>query len=233
VTVAVSGTLLQRDALLACLKALPGATVLERSTEGDYSDQVVTNSVTTRSDDPKPDGKQRVFVLPGITDGQRQDLHPCVDRPGLGEVVETADRVEVQATGDAASRRAIQTCLQALPFLEDLQVLPEEPFVDPSSAAALALAQPATFRLDPTQPYDPEVASVALLVREQSCASGRLATGRIAPAVVTYMPSEVRVTVSVIAISGGGRCPLNPETPFSLSLREGLDGRPLVDANAR
>jgi hypothetical protein len=234
VTVAFSGTVAQRSAVLACLRALPGATVLERATDTEFGDSIVESSDSKRADDPKPDGKQQVFVLPSaVSDEQRAELYPCVDRPGLGEVIQTASRVEIQATGDAASRKDTQRCLEALPFHTDLQVLPEEPFIDPNSAAARAKALPATFRLDPTWPYEPEVLSVALLVREQSCASGRLATGRIAPAVVTYTPTEVRVALSAVPVAGGGRCPLNPETPFVLFLREGLDGRPVIDANAR
>lgn len=77
----------------------------------------------------------------------------------------------------------------------------------------------------------PAATSIELLVREQACASGAPATGRIELVELRETPEEVSVRIGVRPREGGQDCPSNPPTPFVVELSKPLAERSIVDAS--
>lgn len=69
-----------------------------------------------------------------------------------------------------------------------------------------------------------------LLVREQDCASGQSAAGLIASD-VRYQEDAVVVFVNVRERTEDRSCPGNPDTPHTVTLREPLGDREVLDGN--
>ena len=76
----------------------------------------------------------------------------------------------------------------------------------------------------------PDDRTLALLVREQACASRQSAEGRIASD-VRYEDDAVTVWVNVRARTGDQSCPGNPDTPYKIELREPVRDRKILDGN--
>ena len=103
----------------------------------------------------------------------------------------------------------------------------------------LAVAPPgyvaATWKLDPAYSFSANSKEIQVLVMEQACDSGRLATGRIAQS-VRYEGDRVLVELAVrlppevngmIVVT----CPANPWTPYLVQLSEPVGQRDLFDAS--
>lgn len=84
-----------------------------------------------------------------------------------------------------------------------------------------------------SRPVDETVTTVPLLIREQACASGRSAEGRIEAPEVDYRQDAVVVTIRVQKRSDSEDCPGNPDTRYVLRLQEPLGKRPLLDGGQR
>jgi hypothetical protein len=65
------------------------------------------------------------------------------------------------------------------------------------------------------------------LLREQACASGGSPEGRILGPWIEYRSDAIVVTYRVRVV--GGRCPMNPTYPITISLAEDLGSRSLLD----
>lgn len=86
-------------------------------------------------------------------------------------------------------------------------------------------------RLDPESPLLPGEGSVRLLVHENTCASGRPATGRIRVPLLEPAADGIRIAIGTVARAGNQNCQGNPETPYTLELPEPPGDRPLIDAS--
>lgn len=75
----------------------------------------------------------------------------------------------------------------------------------------------------------PDATVLDVFVREQSCASGRSAEGRIEQPELEYCEDTISVAVFVTPLPGPQQCPGNPLTPFRVELGEPLRGRTLLD----
>ncbi|HEY5196918.1 MAG TPA: hypothetical protein VIJ51_07810 [Solirubrobacteraceae bacterium] len=85
------------------------------------------------------------------------------------------------------------------------------------------------WRVDPDHPVDPSAMTLRLLVREEGCASGLSATGRVQPLDIAADAAEVTLTVYVTPLPGSQECPMNPETPVIVDLPQALGDRALRD----
>lgn len=92
-------------------------------------------------------------------------------------------------------------------------------------------AVPATWQLGSPVTLAESSTEIPVLVRERSCASGQLATGRIRAA-VSYSDQEVTISVGVQPLGGFQTCPA-VLTPYVVELSEPLGDRTLVDGHAR
>ncbi len=97
--------------------------------------------------------------------------------------------------------------------------------------AAWPRAEDAEWRLDPSFAPRPSSTEIPIVVREQACASGALATDRM-EVDVAYSASVVAIGITVKPLGGDQDCQ-GVETPYVVQLREPLGDRELVDANAR
>lgn len=89
---------------------------------------------------------------------------------------------------------------------------------------------PASWWLDPKAlAPTPDATSIAALVLEESCASGKTAVGRVEPPTIEVTGTSVIVTFSVRQQPGGQDCQGNPPTPFVFELPEPLGNRTLYD----
>jgi hypothetical protein len=93
---------------------------------------------------------------------------------------------------------------------------------------------PATWALDPS--FAPPVAAATqlhILVWERTCSSGSPATGRISAPVVQYAATSVTITLGVRPLEAspgtGYTCQMPPGTPATMTLREPLGSRTLLD----
>lgn len=75
----------------------------------------------------------------------------------------------------------------------------------------------------------PDTTMIDALVRERACTSGRSPVGRLVPPIVTYEANAVVVTIAVRSLPGGQDCPGNPAVPITITLREQLGQRALLD----
>lgn len=75
----------------------------------------------------------------------------------------------------------------------------------------------------------PSDQTLSLLVHEIECASGQPAEGRIAEPEVDYQEDAVLVTMRVERRSDSETCPGNPDTPYTLELKEPIGKRTLLD----
>jgi hypothetical protein len=105
--------------------------------------------------------------------------------------------------------------------LAGLVVLVVDPFgADPAPVAA-------QWQVDPSADLDPTASTIAILVREVGCASGRSAEGRI-EVTITSRPEAVELDVGVRPLGGDQDCPGNPTTPHTVELAEPLGDRSVV-----
>lgn len=79
-------------------------------------------------------------------------------------------------------------------------------------------------------PPDPAATSVDILVSEQGCTGGQLATARIQEPEVSYERDRIIVIVRT-SEAGINTCPSNPETPYVLRLDEPVGDRVLMDGS--
>jgi hypothetical protein len=70
-----------------------------------------------------------------------------------------------------------------------------------------------------------------LLVREQNCASGRNADGRIEVVELEETAEQVRLRVGVERLGGDQSCQGNPATPLTVELADPLGDREVVDSS--
>ena len=86
--------------------------------------------------------------------------------------------------------------------------------------------------LDPDgPPITPSTTILAVLLREQDCASGKPPVGRVlAPTVVTS-PDAFQIAIGIRQQRTGQDCPSNPPFPFELILPEPVGSRGLFDAS--
>jgi len=84
-------------------------------------------------------------------------------------------------------------------------------------------------RAPPKREPSQEATEIPVLVQEDSCASGRDATGRVLPPWVHYDEATVTVTYFIRPLGGAQGCPGVPPTPATLVLDEPLNGRALRD----
>jgi hypothetical protein len=102
----------------------------------------------------------------------------------------------------------------------------------------LAVAPPgyvaATWKLDPAYSFSASSQEIQVLVMEQACDSGRLATGRVAQS-VRYEDARVLVELAVRLPAASAdtvvTCPANPWTPYLVQLSEPVGRRDLFDAS--
>lgn len=81
----------------------------------------------------------------------------------------------------------------------------------------------------PGEQVNAETQVLDVLVEEQECASGQLATGRVSEPTIERSDEHVVVTFRVRPVEGGADCPGNPPTPAELDLGEPLGNRQLLD----
>lgn len=91
--------------------------------------------------------------------------------------------------------------------------------------------EPATWGLAPGEVVGPETTSFDVLIRENSCSSGRSAEGRIAPPMIDYGENTVDIAFIVYALPGGQTCPGPPPTTYSVTLHEQLGDRELMGSD--
>lgn len=77
----------------------------------------------------------------------------------------------------------------------------------------------------------PDSRALELLVVEMACASGESAVGRIEVLELDEQQDVVEVAVGVRPREGGGTCPSNPATPFTVSLQQPLGDRTIIDTS--
>lgn len=118
----------------------------------------------------------------------------------------------------------------------DAPNLPGSPAWMLTRAATCAIARDvgdlgyADVTLDPAHPPSAGAREIALLVTERACNSGEDATGRVVLVETTETASVVAVVVGVEPRSGNHTCPMNPPTPFVVSLDEALGDRQILNA---
>ena len=102
----------------------------------------------------------------------------------------------------------------------------------------LAIAAPggvsfARWWLDPNgPPVTPETTTLAVLLREQDCASGKPPKGRVmAPTIVTTADA-IEIAIGIRKQLSGQDCPGNPAFVLELVLPEAIGSRRLFDASA-
>ncbi len=86
--------------------------------------------------------------------------------------------------------------------------------------------------LDPAAALDPESREVRLILREQSCASGRSADDRVEVVGLAEDEQQVAFVLGVRHLEEQlATCPANPDTHFTLRLEHPLGDREIVDAS--
>jgi hypothetical protein len=89
---------------------------------------------------------------------------------------------------------------------------------------------PAAWWIDPAKAAPAAKSTVVhALLREQSCASGKSAEGRVEPPTIETSAVSVIATFWVRRLPGGQDCPSNPPTATELRLPEALGDRRLLD----
>lgn len=141
---------------------------------------------------------------------------------------------EEPTEGQAGQRRTHERLEVSLVAAESLRE-PEDRWMVTSAGecslqAVLRGLGSAHLVVDPESPPTPDSEEIALLVTEAACASGESAEGRVEVVDVETNDEEVRVVLGVKPREGGGECPSNPQTPFTLQLGEPLGDRVVLDA---
>lgn len=87
-----------------------------------------------------------------------------------------------------------------------------------------------TWRLDPSvDPPTAESTSIAVLVTERACASGRPMGDRLLGPEVILTDTEVLIAFAARSLVGFQECPGNPEQPVVVELPEAIGGRMIID----
>lgn len=106
----------------------------------------------------------------------------------------------------------------------------EEVLADATTSVAAAFGR-AMWELNPDfPPPGPTTTELHILVWEETCSSGRPATGRISPPAIVVGPTTVSIRIGVRGLDGLQTCPRPPGTPARLWLPEPLGTRTLIDA---
>jgi hypothetical protein len=101
----------------------------------------------------------------------------------------------------------------------------------------LAIAAPtgvnfARWWLDPTgPPRTPETTTLAILIREVECASGKPPEGRVLPPTIVTSADTFQIAIGIREQSIAQDCPSNPAQALELVLPEPLGTRGLFDAS--
>ncbi|MEM9894196.1 MAG: hypothetical protein AAF962_25365 [Actinomycetota bacterium] len=90
----------------------------------------------------------------------------------------------------------------------------------------------ASFRLDPSQPLDPESRQVPVLFTEKACAGGGALAGREVRPSVVEMTDRIEIVVFVEAPQGPQSCPGNSEVSWTVELESPVGSRTIADASA-
>ena len=90
---------------------------------------------------------------------------------------------------------------------------------------------PARLAKDPDQAVNQDSFEIALLINEQSCASGKAPTDRDIVPVVTETDESVTIVVLVAPVEGGAECLGNPWHPITVTLESPLGSRELLDGH--
>lgn len=107
------------------------------------------------------------------------------------------------------------------------------PGTDADQVNPAAISQRESDRVDPwwlKSVPGPDDRTLDLLVEEQDCASGQSADGLIASD-VRYEEDAITVWVNVRERTEDRSCPGNPDTPYTIRLREPLGERKILDGN--
>jgi hypothetical protein len=109
-------------------------------------------------------------------------------------------------------------------------------FMDLIGACSLGLALPAgvgkaSWWLDPAAGATPaDATSVAALVHEQACASGKSPAGRVVPPLISATETTISVMIAVRQRPGFQDCQGNAPLAIRIDLGEAIGGRKLLDA---
>lgn len=148
-------------------------------------------------------------------------------RSGWHRVVDNPDGVTFVARGDAMTPWWEVT---VGPLAGTLQATT-------SGQCNLRIAAPdgvslAAWWLDPAgPPVTPASTTLAILLRERDCASGKPPDGRVLPPTIVLAPDAVEVVIGIRQPSGAQECPSNPAYSTQLVLPEPLGTRGLYDAS--
>lgn len=101
------------------------------------------------------------------------------------------------------------------------------------AVAPVRSAGPAHWFLSPDAQIGPETTVFAALVMEVNCASGQSSQDRIVGPEISYAADRVVVTFAVRPLPGDAHdCQGNPATAVTVTLKEPLGDRRLVDGGA-
>ena len=139
----------------------------------------------------------------------------------------------------AAMGEAVRVGGGEMPSLEFLRTLLEHDIPEPCVGghywlasdveSAWGAAAAASWRIDPAQAPGLDSTSVAIVLRENECASGRTPEGRVQEPKVVY--ERDRIVISISVRTWPGDCPSNPDYPLVVELSEPLGDRELVDGS--
>lgn len=165
----------------------------------------------------------------GVLRSTVAEAAPVMPLPERGwhRVVDTPDGVTFVAPGDQAAPWWVVTVGVLAGTLQAIEY----------GACNLGVAPPngATFArwwLDPDGPsITPETTTLAVLLREQVCASGRPPKGRVmAPTIVTTADA-IEIAIGIRKQLTGQDCPGNPSFALEVVLPEAIGSRGLFDAS--
>lgn len=159
-----------------------------------------------------------------LTEGGPESTFP---QSGWHRVVDRPDGVTFIAKGDAETPWWVVTVgelggtLQATEYGQcHLSVAPP---------AGVTLAQ---WWLDPDGPgITATTTTLAILLRERACASGRPPEGRVLEPTIVTTAESIVVAIGVHKRPGGQDCPGNPAFALELGLPEAVGARELLDAS--
>ncbi len=86
--------------------------------------------------------------------------------------------------------------------------------------------------LDPNgPPITPETTTLAILIREVDCASGKPPEGRVLPPTIITTAHAFEIAIGIRKQATAQDCPSNPAHPIELALPEAIGARGLFDAS--
>lgn len=157
------------------------------------------------------------------------DAPPETTFPGSGwhRVVDRPDAVTFIGKGDADTPWWVVTVAELGGTLQATEYGRCHLSIAPPAGVTLAW-----WWLDPDgPPITPETTTLAVLLRERACASGRTPEGRVMEPTIVTTPETIVVAIGVRERPGGDDCPGNPAFPLELALAEPVGTRRLFDAS--